>query len=84
VHDDPPSLTSAQLARVEFACRDLAEARTADLAALPASALIMEIERLRARLDDMLTLINEVHGVEHGSPLPSQAHHQPSQAHHQG
>lgn len=60
--DDPPPLTDTQQSRLEFARRDLDEARAADLAALPASLLIVQIERLRGRLDDVLRLVDELTG----------------------
>ncbi|MGY4903332.1 hypothetical protein [Streptomyces sp. 900116325] len=58
--EDRSSLTDAQRSRVEFARRDLAEARTADLAVMPASSLILQVERLRGRLDDMLRLLGDL------------------------
>ncbi|WP_328721714.1 hypothetical protein OHT52_20980 [Streptomyces sp. NBC_00247] len=60
------SLTEAQRSRVEFAQQELDSARAADLADLSDSALIMQVERLRSRLDDVLALIREVH--DHPSP----------------
>ncbi|MFF2189221.1 hypothetical protein [Streptomyces sp. NPDC058155] len=60
--DDPPSravLSDEQKIRVEFARSDLDKARRADLAAMSSPALILSVERLRQRLDDMLTLIEE-------------------------
>lgn len=67
--DDPPSragLSEEQAIRVEFARRDLDEARRADLATMSSPALILSVERLRQRLDDMLTLIGETHEVPLG------------------
>lgn len=58
--DDRPPLTDAQRSRVEFARLDLARARTTNLAELPAPHLILLVERLRSRLDDALTLIEDI------------------------
>lgn len=58
--DEHAPLTASQRGRIEFARRDLDEARAADLAELPPAALIFQVERLRGRLDDMLALINEM------------------------
>jgi hypothetical protein len=59
----PPALhlDDSQRTRLEFAHRDLDEIRAADLAALDAAALILYVERLRARLDDVLRIIDETH-----------------------
>lgn len=43
-----------------LARRDLDYARSEDLAQLPAAGLILLIERLRGRLDDTLTLVDEI------------------------
>lgn len=56
----PFPLTTTQQSRVDFARRELDEARAADLASMPASALIMQVERLRGRLDDLITLVDEL------------------------
>lgn len=56
----PGRLTSSQRTRVDFARNDLETARSEDLAQLEAARLILVIERLRGRLDDMLTLVDEV------------------------
>lgn len=56
-------LTPAQLSLIHFARRDLDAARAADLAGLSGSALILTTERLRGRLHDLLTLIQETHDV---------------------
>lgn len=63
--DEQPSphrgtLTTSQWTRVDFARRDLESARADDLAQLPAEGLILRVERLRSRLDDMLGLIDEI------------------------
>lgn len=58
----PPAgpLTDTQLARVDFARRDLEYARAEDLAQLPPDGLILLVEKLRGRLHDILTLVDEV------------------------
>ncbi|MFD3917362.1 hypothetical protein [Streptomyces sp. NPDC058603] len=53
-------LTLDQKTSVEFAVRDLSDARATDLATLPAPALIILVERLRSRLDDVLTVLTDV------------------------
>ncbi|KMS75654.1 hypothetical protein ACH49_21350 [Streptomyces leeuwenhoekii] len=53
-------LTDSQRARVDYARRDLETARAADLALLEQGGLILLVERLRIRLDDMLSLVQEV------------------------
>lgn len=53
-------LTPTQATRIDFARNDLDSARTEDLARLPPAGLILIIERLRGRLDDMLHLVDEV------------------------
>lgn len=61
MHEQRPhfSLDESQRTRLEFARRDLDEIRGADLAALDEAALILLVERLRARLDDTLRIIDE-------------------------
>lgn len=54
------TLTGSQATRVDFARRDLEAARAADLAQLPPAGLILQIERLRGRLDDMLQVVDEL------------------------
>lgn len=56
----PIPLTDMQLSRVDFARRDLEAARSEDLAQLPSAGLILQIERLRGRLDDLLLLVDEI------------------------
>lgn len=53
-------LTPMQATRIDFARRDLASARTEDLARLPPADLILIIERLRGRLDDTLQVVDEI------------------------
>lgn len=76
--EQPPpglALTDLQHARIEYARRALVAARTEDLAQLEASGLILIVERLRGRLDDMLNLLDE---ISHSTP-PGQHpnHHHP-------
>lgn len=54
------SLTPAQTTRRDSARRDLNTARAADLAELDAASLILQVERLRGRLDDMIELVDEI------------------------
>lgn len=56
--DERPPLSDTQRTTVEFARRDLTDARAADLATLPAASLILLIERLRGRLDEVLDLLD--------------------------
>ncbi|EST22876.1 hypothetical protein M877_28660 [Streptomyces niveus NCIMB 11891] len=60
-NEDRPRLTDAQLSAVQFARDDLDTARSANLAEMPDRALILMVERLRGRLDDMLRLIETTH-----------------------
>lgn len=53
-------LTPTQATRRDFARSDLESARTEDLAQMQPAGLILIIERLRGRLDDMLHLVDEV------------------------
>lgn len=53
-------LTGSQATRLDFARRDLESARAADLAQLPPDGLILQIERLRGRLDDVLQVVDEL------------------------
>jgi hypothetical protein len=63
--EQPPtrgaSLTPEQLTRVDFARRDLESYKTTNVAQLEPAALILIIERLRNRLDDVLHVIDETH-----------------------
>lgn len=52
--------TNLQESRVDFARRDLESARAEDLGQLPSDGLILLVERMRGRLDDMLALIDEI------------------------
>lgn len=54
------ALTPLQRDRVDFAHRDYDSARAEDLARLPRAHLILLVERMRGRLDDMLDLIEEL------------------------
>ncbi|GGR71308.1 MULTISPECIES: hypothetical protein [Streptomyces] len=53
-------LTDLQFARIDYARRDLEYARAEDLAQLQADGLILIIERLRTRLSDVLSLVDEI------------------------
>jgi hypothetical protein len=53
-------LTDLQRARIDYARRDLESARAADLAQFDSAGLILTIERLRTRLDDILSLVDEI------------------------
>ncbi|MFG2976321.1 hypothetical protein ACGFYY_25475 [Streptomyces sp. NPDC048331] len=65
MHEVPDSptcrarLSAPQRGRVERVRRSLAAARVTDLAALGAADLIALVERLRARLDDAVLIIDE-------------------------
>ena len=58
--EQPHLLTDLQRARIDYARRDLEYARAEDLAQLDDSGLVLIIERLRTRLDDMLQLVDEI------------------------
>jgi hypothetical protein len=58
--DTRVTLTDLQQSRVDFARCDLEAARALDLGRLDAASLILVIEKLRGRLDDVLTLVDEV------------------------
>lgn len=58
-HPHTGHLTSEQQTRIDFARRDLETARATDLAQLPPAGLILLVERLRRRLDDVLNLVTE-------------------------
>ena len=53
-------LTDEQRSRLDFAHRDLDEARTADLGEMSGASLILLVERLRGRLDDVLQVVDEI------------------------
>lgn len=59
--DPGASLTSEQLTRVDLARRDLENSKTANVAQMEPAALVLIIERLRNRLDDVLHVIDETH-----------------------
>lgn len=56
----PGRLTDSQRTRLDFARRDLDDARSKDLAQLDAARLILLVERLRGRLGDVLHLVDEI------------------------
>jgi hypothetical protein len=53
-------LTDLQRTRIDFARRDLEAARAADLGRLDAAGLILVVEKLRGRLHDVLTVVDEI------------------------
>ncbi|WP_328436844.1 hypothetical protein OHA71_06270 [Streptomyces sp. NBC_00444] len=59
-HPHVGPLTDSQRTRLDFARRDFEYARSEDLAQLGEPGLILLVEKLRNRLDDMLNLIDEV------------------------
>ncbi|MEU0018066.1 hypothetical protein ACFVOO_16380 [Streptomyces rochei] len=67
------TLTDLQRTRIDFARRELDSARAEDLAQLPADGLILMVERLRSRLDDVLGLLDE---MLPGSQPPMDGSHQ--------
>ncbi|MGW2550739.1 hypothetical protein [Streptomyces sp. NPDC001635] len=56
----PCTLTDLQATRVDYARRDFEAARAEELADLPPAGVILVVERLRRRLDDMLQLVAEI------------------------
>jgi len=62
--EQPPTpgdpLTDSQKTRIDFARRDLDDARAADLAQMEAAGLILTVERLRGRLHDVIQLVDEI------------------------
>lgn len=66
-HPQPGPLADTQRARLDFASRDLDDARHEDLAQLGEAGLILLVERLRRRLDDTIALVHEV--TESGSSV---------------
>lgn len=61
MHHHPPtpgSLSDAQRTRIDFARHD--PARSEDVAQLDPAGLILLVEHLRGRLDDILRLLDEV------------------------
>lgn len=61
-------LTNLQRSRIDFARRDLESARAEDLGQLPQASLILLVERMRGRLDDILKLIEEAAAPPSPSP----------------
>jgi len=69
VSDEPPEastvpLSPMQRARVDFAAADFQRVRALDLAAMDDAQLILLVERLRRRLDDVLDVLDEVSGTD--------------------
>lgn len=59
-HPTPGPLTDLQRTRIDFARRDLESARAEDLEQIPPAGLVLLVERLRRRLDDVLNLVGEI------------------------
>lgn len=59
-HRTPRCLTDSQSARLDYARQDLESARSEDLAQLQEDGLILMVEKLRRRLDDVLRVADEV------------------------
>jgi hypothetical protein len=55
----PGPLTDQQQTRVDYALFDLEQARAEDLTRLSPDGLILLVERLRTRLDDVLAILKE-------------------------
>ena len=66
-HAQGRHLTPTQATRLDCARRDLDSARAEDLSQLAPAGLVLVIERLRGRLDDMVNLVDE---VTQASPSP--------------
>lgn len=65
--EQPPprlALTSLQRDRIEYARRDLEDARAANLSQMPAASLVLLVEKLRRRLDDTLRVIDEADALQ--------------------
>lgn len=58
-HQTTGHLTDTQHACLDYARRDLEDARAEDLARLDAASLILLVERLRSRLGEVLDLLDE-------------------------
>ena len=63
-----PALTDMQRDRLDFARRDLGNARAADLSELPKSGLVLLISTLTRRLDDVVGVVDEICAPPAGSP----------------
>ena len=59
---DRLSLAPTQQTVIDYARRDLEQARAADLASIDEARLILLVERLRGRLDEVLQVIEEATG----------------------
>ncbi|MBW5420248.1 hypothetical protein GKQ77_01515 [Streptomyces sp. BG9H] len=61
MHEQPAyRLSPSQASTIDFARRDLELVRAADLASLESTALLMQVERLKSRLDDVLHVVDEI------------------------
>lgn len=54
------ALTNSQATRLDGARRDLEYAHSSDVARLDEGGLILLVEKLRRRLDDMVNLVDEI------------------------
>jgi hypothetical protein len=68
-----PELTPLQRDRLDFARRDLGNARATDLSELPPAGLILLLSTVTRRLDDCLSVFDELYGdTSPGSSRPSE------------
>jgi hypothetical protein len=70
-----PQLSDTQRDRRDFARRDLGNARGAELSDLPESGLVLLISNLIRRLDDCLSLVDELCGETPPDPAGPAVHH---------
>lgn len=65
--EQPPprlALTGLQRDRIEYARRDLEDARGTNLTQMPPANLVLLVEKLRRRLDDTLKVVDEITAPE--------------------
>lgn len=62
------TLTPIEQSRCDYARRDLESSYAHDLAKLPQPSVILLVERMRTRLDDMLNLVKETTNPPHDLP----------------
>jgi hypothetical protein len=67
-HDGRPALTDMQRDRIDFARRDLGNARSVSLSDLPKSGLVLLISTLTRRLDDVVGVVDEICAPPTDSP----------------
>lgn len=65
MYEQPPArrLSQSQASTIDFASRDLELVRASDLAQLDRTSLLLQVERLKSRLDDVLRVLDEVTGA---------------------